>query len=39
VRFELIDNVGDVNGGVIVAGDAVQGTGGGRNVIWLTGMC
>jgi len=39
VRLDLIDDVGDVNRGWVVAGDSVQGAGGCRNVVWLTGMC
>ena len=38
-RFELVNDVGDVDGGVVVVRDAVGRTGGGGNVIGLAGVC
>lgn len=39
MRFELVNDVGDVDGGVVVVRDAVGRTGGGGNVIGLAGVC
>jgi hypothetical protein len=37
MRFELVNDVGDVDGGVVVVCDAVGGTGRGGNVVGLAG--
>jgi len=39
MRFELVNDVGDVDGGVVVVCDAVGGTGRGGNVVGLAGVC